>query len=56
MLRYSDRSIFGIMEQIPWFPMETGQSVTEVDQFSRVLGNLMKKLKEKAASSNDSRV
>ncbi|PNX58906.1 cysteine-rich receptor-like protein kinase, partial [Trifolium pratense] len=38
--------------------MENGQNVTltEVDQFKRVLGNLMKKLKEKAASSNDSRV
>ncbi|GAU14933.1 hypothetical protein TSUD_47260 [Trifolium subterraneum] len=54
MLRYSDRSIFGLMEQLPWFPMENGQSVTEVDPFNRVLGNLMKKLKEKAASSNDS--
>ncbi|GAU14931.1 hypothetical protein TSUD_47240 [Trifolium subterraneum] len=36
--------------------MENSRNATQVDQFNRVLGNLMKKLKEKAASSNDSRV
>ncbi|XP_045787092.1 cysteine-rich receptor-like protein kinase 29 isoform X2 [Trifolium pratense] len=56
MLRYSNRSIFGIMEQFPWFDLSNPNIVTEVDQFNRVLGNLMKKLKEKAASSNDARV
>ncbi|MCI85534.1 cysteine-rich receptor-like protein kinase, partial [Trifolium medium] len=35
--------------------MSNTNSVTEVDQFNRVLGNLMRKLKEKAASSDDSR-
>ncbi|WJX21107.1 non-specific serine/threonine protein kinase [Trifolium repens] len=55
MLRYSNRSIFGIMEGSPTFYMWNTNSVTEVDQFNRVLGNLMKKLKEKAASSDDSR-
>ncbi|WJX14846.1 non-specific serine/threonine protein kinase [Trifolium repens] len=55
MLRYSNRSIFGIMQGSPTFYMWNTNSVTEVDQFNRVLGNLMKKLKEKAASSDDSR-
>ncbi|CAJ2630359.1 unnamed protein product [Trifolium pratense] len=56
MLRYSNRSIFGIMEGSPWFQLSNDNNATNVDQFKRVLGNLMKKLKEKAASSNDSRV
>ncbi|WJX21111.1 non-specific serine/threonine protein kinase [Trifolium repens] len=56
MLRYSNRSIFGIMEGLPSFYMSNSNNVTQVDQFNQVLGNLMKKLKEKAASSNDSRV
>ncbi|WJX21089.1 non-specific serine/threonine protein kinase [Trifolium repens] len=56
MLRYSNRSIFGLMEQFPWFYRASKDIEKEVDLFNRVLGNLMKKLKEKAASSNDSRV
>ncbi|KAK2405021.1 putative receptor protein kinase [Trifolium repens] len=56
MLRYSNRSIFGIMEGLPSFYMSNSKNVTQVDQFNQVLGDLMKKLKEKAASSNDSRV
>jgi hypothetical protein len=56
MLRYSNRSIFGLMEQFPWFYSASKSIEKEVDLFNRVLGNLMKKLKEKAASSNDSRV
>ncbi|KAK2405005.1 putative receptor protein kinase [Trifolium repens] len=55
MLRYSNRSIFGVMEGEPSFRRSNPNSVTEVDQFKQVLGNLMKKLKEKAASSDDSR-
>ncbi|XP_045787083.1 cysteine-rich receptor-like protein kinase 10 isoform X1 [Trifolium pratense] len=56
MLRYSNRSIFGIMEGLPSFFMSNSNNVTQVDQFNQVLGNLMKTLKEKAASSNDSRI
>ncbi|KAK2404988.1 putative receptor protein kinase [Trifolium repens] len=56
MLRYSNRSIFGIMEQFPWSYIASRDIETEVNQYNRALGNLMKKLKEKAASSNDSRV
>jgi hypothetical protein len=43
------------MEGEPSFRRSNPNSVTEMDQFNRVLGNLMKKLKEKAASSDDSR-
>jgi hypothetical protein len=56
MLRYSNRSIFGIMEGLPAFYLWNTNNVSQVDQFNHVLGDLMKKLKEKAASSNDSRV
>jgi len=55
MLRYSNRSIFGILDWRPKFYMANSNNVTEVDLFNRVLGNLMRKLKEKAASS-DSRL
>ncbi|CAJ2630364.1 unnamed protein product [Trifolium pratense] len=56
MLRYSNRSIFGIMEQFPRFYMSNVNNVTQADQFS--LGNfdLITTLNEKAASSTDSRV
>ncbi|PNY15656.1 cysteine-rich receptor-like protein kinase [Trifolium pratense] len=43
-------------EGSPSFYMANVNNVTHADQFNRALGNLMKKLKEKAASSNDSRV
>ncbi|CAJ2630362.1 unnamed protein product [Trifolium pratense] len=56
MLRYSNQSLFGIKEGSPSFYMANVNNVTHADQFNRALGNLMKKLKEKAASSNDSRV
>jgi len=55
MLRYSTRSIFGIMEASPSFYMWNTNSVTEVDKFNQVLENLMRKLREIAASS-DSRL
>jgi hypothetical protein len=56
MLRYSNRSIFGIMEESPSFSLSNIDNVIQPDQFNRFLGNFMTKLKEKAASSNDSRV
>ncbi|XP_024626475.2 cysteine-rich receptor-like protein kinase 29 isoform X1 [Medicago truncatula] len=55
MLRYSNQSIFGILEWSPKFYMSNPNNVTEVDPFNRVLGNLMRKLREIAASS-DSRL
>jgi hypothetical protein len=44
------------MEGDPSDYVANGRSATQVDQFNQVLGNLMKKLKEETASSNDSRV
>ncbi|XP_058769616.1 cysteine-rich receptor-like protein kinase 44 [Vicia villosa] len=55
MLRYSNRSIFGINEESPSFYMWNLNNASEVDQFNQVLGNLMTKLKEKAASSDSRR-
>jgi len=55
MLRYSNRSIFDNMEDSPTFYMSNTNNVTEVGQFNQVLGNLMRKLKEIAASSDSRR-
>ena len=55
MLRYSNRSIFGVMEGSPKYYMWNVNNVTQVDEFNQVLGNLMRKLKEKAASSDSRR-
>ncbi|KEH43957.1 cysteine-rich receptor-kinase-like protein [Medicago truncatula] len=55
MLRYSNRSIFGVMEASPSYLKWTLKNATEVDQFNQVLGNLMRKLKEIAASSDSRR-
>ncbi|XP_061353836.1 cysteine-rich receptor-like protein kinase 44 isoform X3 [Gastrolobium bilobum] len=55
MLRYSNRSIFGIMETYP--PLNylwNDVNATDVDQFNKVLFNLMRNLKG-AAASGDSR-
>ncbi|WJX21113.1 non-specific serine/threonine protein kinase [Trifolium repens] len=56
MLRYSNRSIFGIMEGSPTYYLWNPNNATDVDQFNQVLGILMKKLRERAASSDDFRV
>ncbi|XP_058754074.1 cysteine-rich receptor-like protein kinase 10 [Vicia villosa] len=55
MLRYSNRSIFGINEESPTFYIWNIYNTSEVDQLNQVLGNLMTKLKEKAASSDSRR-
>ncbi|XP_045786994.1 cysteine-rich receptor-like protein kinase 10 [Trifolium pratense] len=55
MLRYSNRSIFDIMEVSPAFYLPNNNNATDADQFTQVLGNLMKKLKDKVASSDNSR-
>ncbi|XP_058754093.1 cysteine-rich receptor-like protein kinase 29 [Vicia villosa] len=54
MLRYSNRSIFGIKEDSPDYPLSNPDNASEADQFNQVLGNLMRKLKKKAASSDSS--
>jgi len=56
MLRYSNRSIFGILEYSPSFYMANSNNVADqVDQFNQVLGNLMRKLTEIAASGDSRR-
>jgi len=55
MLRYSNQSIFGVVEGSPKFYMWNPNNVTDEKVFNRVLGNLMRKLKEIAASG-DSRL
>ncbi|XP_061353842.1 cysteine-rich receptor-like protein kinase 44 isoform X1 [Gastrolobium bilobum] len=55
MLRYSNRSIFGVVETLlPLDYMWDLNNATDVDQFNQVLFNLMRNLKG-AAASGDSR-
>ncbi|KAL2324319.1 hypothetical protein Fmac_023377 [Flemingia macrophylla] len=55
MLRYSNRTIFGIMDTDPPLYSWYGDNATNVDQFIQVLWNLMDNLKATAASG-DSRL
>ncbi|XP_027364918.1 putative receptor-like protein kinase At4g00960 isoform X1 [Abrus precatorius] len=49
MLRYSDRSIFGLMEASPSFYMWNLNNATDVDRFNEVLRKLLESLRDKAA-------
>nr|ACJ31801.1 receptor-like protein kinase [Glycine max] len=55
MLRYSPRSIFGIMEIEPSQSLMNINNVTEPDKFSQALANLMRNLKGVAASGDSRR-
>ncbi|XP_068489823.1 cysteine-rich receptor-like protein kinase 10 isoform X3 [Phaseolus vulgaris] len=56
MLRYSNRSIFGLMETKPSYYMYNTNNATESsDEFNRVLQNLLRELKDKAASGDSRR-
>ncbi|XP_028221461.1 cysteine-rich repeat secretory protein 38-like [Glycine soja] len=55
MLRYSNRSIFGVMETSPTLYMWNSTNATDVDQFNQVLQNLMRTLTERAASGDSRR-
>ncbi|KAL9317362.1 hypothetical protein ACSQ67_013879 [Phaseolus vulgaris] len=55
MLRYSNRSIFGLMETSPLFYTLEFVNATNVDQFNQVLDNLVSNLTGIAAASGDSR-
>ncbi|XP_039685910.1 cysteine-rich receptor-like protein kinase 15 isoform X1 [Medicago truncatula] len=55
MLRYSNRSIFGIMDTSFSYYKWNNRNVTDVAQFNQVLGNLMRKLNEIAASGDSRR-
>ncbi|XP_027937060.1 putative receptor-like protein kinase At4g00960 [Vigna unguiculata] len=54
-LRYSQRSIFGVLESSPWFYMKNSNNVTEPDKFNQALSNLMKNLTIVAASGDSRR-
>ncbi|KAJ1431724.1 Serine-threonine/tyrosine-protein kinase, catalytic domain [Sesbania bispinosa] len=55
MLRYSNRSIFGIMETLPGLYMWNTNNATQVDEYNQVLGNLLRSIRDKA-TSGDSRL
>ncbi|KAL9317355.1 hypothetical protein ACSQ67_013872 [Phaseolus vulgaris] len=55
MLRYSNNSIFHKMETSPTYYWWNVGNVTEVDQFNEVLGNLMTRLRDIAASGDSRR-
>ncbi|CAJ1977291.1 unnamed protein product [Sphenostylis stenocarpa] len=54
MLRYSNRSIFGLMETSPLFYTLELVNATDVDQFNQVLENLLRNLTGIASASGDS--
>ncbi|XP_068489822.1 cysteine-rich receptor-like protein kinase 10 isoform X2 [Phaseolus vulgaris] len=55
MLRYSNRSIFGVLDISPDFSAYNTANATEADEFNRVLQNLLRELKDKAASGDSRR-
>ena len=55
MLRYSNRSIFGIRETQPAYYIWNNKNVTSVEQFNQVLRELMEELRSKAASGDSRR-
>ncbi|KAI4298618.1 hypothetical protein L6164_032154 [Bauhinia variegata] len=56
MLRYSNRSIMGVVEDTPWYPRWNGVNVTNVDQYNQVLLNkLLPELRSDAASGDSRR-
>lgn len=52
MLRYSNRSIFGAMEASPPYYMHNVNNATDVDEFNRKLSELLRNLRDKAASGD----
>ncbi|KAI4295814.1 hypothetical protein L6164_035818 [Bauhinia variegata] len=52
MLRYSNRSIFGIMEDSPSFFMWNQNNATEVDQYNQDLRSLLDSIRNRAASGD----
>ncbi|WVY97536.1 hypothetical protein V8G54_029687 [Vigna mungo] len=55
MLRYSNGSIFGILDSNPDFYMWNQNNATEAAEFNQVLQNLLRELKDKAASGDSRR-
>ncbi|XP_029126520.1 putative receptor-like protein kinase At4g00960 [Cajanus cajan] len=55
MLRYSNRSIFGLMETSPLVSLSNVNNATNVEQFNEVLGNMLRNLTDRAASGDSRR-
>ncbi|XP_020209151.1 putative receptor-like protein kinase At4g00960 [Cajanus cajan] len=55
MLRYSNRTIFGIEQDDPPIILYNENSATQVDEFNQILGNLLKNLKDTAAAGDSRR-
>ncbi|XP_073221370.1 cysteine-rich receptor-like protein kinase 25 isoform X3 [Cicer arietinum] len=55
MLRYSNRSIFGLMETAPGFSMFSPFNATDVDNYNKVLGKLLYNLRTVAATGDSMR-
>ncbi|KAK7357556.1 hypothetical protein VNO80_16846 [Phaseolus coccineus] len=55
MLRYSNHTIFHQMETSPGYYMWNQANATDANQFNEVLGNLMKSLRDTAASGDSRR-
>jgi len=52
LLRYSPRTIFGVMESSPGYYLSNVNNVTEADKFNQALSNLMRSLTVVAASGD----
>ncbi|KAL2931102.1 Cysteine-rich receptor-like protein kinase 26 [Bienertia sinuspersici] len=51
MLRYSNRTIFGAMEEAPYLYMNNNSNIPKnINKFNQVLGNLLSSLQSEAAS------
>ncbi|KAL2324322.1 hypothetical protein Fmac_023380 [Flemingia macrophylla] len=55
MLRYSNRTILGVMETLPGYFYWNAENATNINQFNEVLGSMLKNLTQRAASG-DSRI
>ncbi|XVF87652.1 hypothetical protein PTKIN_Ptkin18bG0137400 [Pterospermum kingtungense] len=55
MFRYSNRSIFGVMETGPAFYMSNPNNVTDADAFNQALGNLLSTIRNNASSGTSLR-
>ncbi|GAB2272929.1 hypothetical protein Dimus_007744 [Dionaea muscipula] len=53
-LRYSDRSIFGIVETKPFSTPANGNKASNMDQFTQIVGDLFGYLRNETASGNSS--
>ncbi|KAJ7967621.1 Cysteine-rich receptor-kinase-like protein [Quillaja saponaria] len=55
MLRYSNRSLYGILETSPYFKLLNGANATDQDWFNQALRDLFQSLRSRAASGSSLR-